>query len=166
MLNERGATCWGGVCAFPHHDWHALPCSFATAASAPAIRLAHVPLTIVYWLKYQYASPQRESARSLKSVNGPHMKKDNVTAGHRGETLTPVLRTGSAHPTDSANVAQNDPSHRGETGSEARRHLGKGPDVHSCSVNATKLQTSYNLSFCAILVNYIWLWKTLHLPAS
>lgn len=70
----------GGVCAFPHH-WHALPCSFAKAVSAPAIRLAHVPLTIVYWLKYQYASPQHESARSLKSVIGPYMKIDNVTAG-------------------------------------------------------------------------------------
>lgn len=154
MLNERGATCWGGgVCAFPHQDWHALPCSFAKAVSAPAIRLAHVPLTIVYWLEYQYASPQHESARSLKSVI-------------RGETSTPVLTTGSAHPTDSANDAQDGTSQWGETGSQARRPLGKGPDVHSCSVNATEPQTSYILSFCSILVNYIWLWKTLHLPTS
>lgn len=150
MLNEKGATCWrgrgGGLC-FSSHDCR-------VAVSAPAIRLAQCPLTIVYWLEYQYASPQHESAWSLKSVFGSYVKKDKGKLQQLYSQLALLtLQTLQM-------MHKMETSQWGETRSEAIRHLGEGPDVHSCSVNTTKPQT-----FCSILVAYIWLWKTLHLTA-
>lgn len=113
-VNERAATCLE-VCA-PHHERCTLTWSFAKALlPAPAIRLAHVPLTIVYWLKYQAHSP---SSQWLYIY-------ENRQRDCSPYTLQSTLKM--------ASISEGRPRLRGSLGQRPERTLVK---AQSCSVNS------------------------------